>query len=262
MSKTGRMFSATSAQFFYLSTDNDWRTVTPLFGLLVKQCAVDSAGNVYALVGKDSVFYSTDDGASWSELANHPWTSSVAAIVATKDTLVVATSGGTTNGLYMTGDLGAHWKSWPYTLTNIRGANVYQGRYLVFSGSALIEREAQETSWTPSQDIPSLTTISAMTIAPSGWAYLATSSGLYVRQLPGVFNLVTSADEPNSFALYPNPARSSVTVSGAASVDVMDVTGRSFGRFVDGTIDCSRFPAGVYQVRASDGRVARLVVVR
>jgi hypothetical protein len=42
----------------------------------------------------------------------------------------------------------------------------------------------------------------------------------------------------------------------------MDVTGRSFGRFVDGTIDCSGFPAGVYQVRASDGRVARLVIVR
>lgn len=262
LSKTGRMFAGSSAQFFYLTPDNEWRTVTDLFGLNVKQCAADSAGNVYAAVGKDSVFCSTDDGVSWFELPNHPWATSVAAIIASADTLIVATTGGTENGMYSTADRGAHWTSRPYTLTNVRGVGVYQGRYFVYSGSALIEREAQETSWAQAQDIPSVASIQALAIAPSGSAFLSTNSGLYFRQLPASARSVRDAAGLESLVLYPNPARHAVSLSGASSFELLDVTGRRVGSSNDGVIDCSAFPAGVYQVRASDGRVVRLVVLR
>lgn len=264
ISKSGRVFAASSTQFYYLPDGgaSEWRTVSQLFGFLVKQVAVDSAGRVYALVGKDSLLYSTDDGDNWSDLPNGPTNTNVTSLFATKDTLVVATLTSTDAGLYRTADLGAHWLTMPYTLVNLRGAAAYQGRYFAYSGTSLLEREAQEAAWTATSQIPSTESIIGLTINSTGRAYLVTGRGLYTRQLPSVQVGVHYRVPAGTFSVFPNPARRMTTIEGAVSVEILDVTGRTVDTIRATELDCSKYPAGVYQLRNESGEIVKLLIVR
>jgi hypothetical protein len=265
ISPSGRTFAGTATQFFYMPPDGgDWRSVLQFLGTPVKQTAVDSAGRIYALVGRDSIFYSTNDGDDWSLLTNTWTTSSVMSLSAIGDTLLVATTGGTVNGLYSTADLGANWVSRPFSVAGIRGVAAYAGRYFAYSTTLILEREAQQTAWTQTSEIPSTEGISAVSISPTGHAYLSTFKGLYSRQLPSAPRSVSAGHaRQDILQIYPNPVSGMLRIDNSAEHYVLlNTLGQCVATAAEGSLDCSKYPAGVYELRAASGKSARLVIVR
>lgn len=68
--------------------------------------------------------------------------------------------------------------------------------------------------------------------------------------------------EIETFSVYPNPAKKTVTIEGNTTVDILDIQGRVvMNHKVDGrtSIDISGLPRGVYFVRNTNGAIKKIV---
>jgi len=276
----GVLFAGTDEGAFY-STDNGGNWLQSTSGLItarVNAFAISNNTNlskIYAGTDTNGLFLSVDDSDAWTATSVYNGMQ-INCVVANLPTMYA----GTTNGIWISSDGGAHWAQSNAGLTDsIVYALAQYGNILVAGtrSRGIFRSVNGGASWLAVDS--GLTDTSIFSFAVVGkYLYAGGNSNVWRGVFPDALNGVKEANnryQPGDFSLdqnYPNPFSGTTTISyflpesELAILKVYDEIGKEIATLVDGTIQAGthtvtlhgdNLPSGLYVFRLTAGKFSK-----